>query len=168
MKGATRMRIGMSAWVVVASCFATIAWSQEKRKLDEFPKDEKGFHAIFNGKDLAGWTGTASWKVEGGEIVFDPKVEVEVVGERNLLVLDAEMPADFELTFKAKNSGGETGLFFRATRRADGTIDGYRLVMELWGWKGSIYDVERGKHVRVTQPKSHMKRRADGVIQLIS
>lgn len=66
--------------------------------------------SLFNGKDLAGWTGSSShWKVEDGEIVGTTKG----LTYNTFLISDKDY-GDFELRFKARLDQNNSGVQFRS------------------------------------------------------
>ena len=63
---------------------------------------------LFNGKDLTGWKGLDFWSVEDGCIVGRTTKEKPTKGNTFLVYKDEV--ADFELTFKYKIVGGNSGV----------------------------------------------------------
>ncbi len=77
------------------------------------PRDPDGFQAVFNGKNLDGWTGaTDAVKIEGGAIIWQPK-------KGGTLYTEAEY-GDFiaRLEFKVP-PGGNNGLAIRYPGKGD-------------------------------------------------
>lgn len=69
-----------------------------------------GEKRLFNGSDLAGWTGDARlWSVEDGTI----KGETKGLTYNTFLIADGEY-ADFELRFKVKLMANNSGVQFRS------------------------------------------------------
>jgi hypothetical protein len=75
---------------------------------------EPGFSAIFNGKDLTGWKGLPGhWAVEDGTLTgFNTKEKP--LKQNTFLVWEGGKPADFELRFKYKIVGGNSGVQYRS------------------------------------------------------
>ncbi len=79
------------------------------------------FTALFNGRDLTGWTrATEGYLVEDGALVCDP--------ERGGTVMTAEEFADFTLHFEFRlPPGGNNGLAVRAPLEGDPAYEGFEL-----------------------------------------
>ena len=67
---------------------------------------------LFNGKDLTGWKGLDFWSVEDGVITGRTTKEKPTKGNTFLVYKDEV--ADFELTFKYKIIGGNSGVQYRS------------------------------------------------------
>ncbi|MEO0040484.1 MAG: hypothetical protein RIS38_1432 [Verrucomicrobiota bacterium] len=67
---------------------------------------------LFNGKDLTGWKGLDFWTVEDGCITGRTTKEKPTKGN-TFLVWEGEV-ADFELTFRYKIVGGNSGVQYRS------------------------------------------------------
>lgn len=77
-----------------------------------------GFVSLFNGRDLSGWNGdTRYWTVRDGAIVGETKPDLPPLTENNFLVWKDEIE-DFELRLKFKLEGGNSGIYYRARKRA--------------------------------------------------
>jgi hypothetical protein len=69
-----------------------------------------GFTALFNGKDLDGWTHSGNWTVEDGVITRQGK-------GGSLVYQTAKVPDDFELRFEWKVArGSNSGIYYRPTQ----------------------------------------------------
>jgi hypothetical protein len=78
------------------------------------PVDDDGFVAIFNGKDLAGWTGQPGhWSVEDGTITGSNTSE-KPLKHNSFLIWEGGKPANFELRFKYRIVGGNSGVQYRS------------------------------------------------------
>lgn len=122
-----------------------------------------GFVRLFNGRDLAGWTGDARiWSVHEGAIVGRTTPEV-TVAENNFLIWKDEVE-DFELRLKFRLQGGNSGIYYRARKRAPGQRGGEPLVgtqadLSADGrWTGVIMEytlreilAERGQQVAINE-----------------
>ncbi|QDT02073.1 FG-GAP repeat protein [Rubripirellula lacrimiformis] len=95
---------------------------------------------IFNGKDLAGWSGADGlWSVENGELVG----RTEGLKQNEWIVSD--LSADnFRLTVDVKlvDNAGNSGIQFRS-RAHDGQVSGYQADIGQ-GWWGKLYE-EHGR-----------------------
>lgn len=115
------------------------------------PAPDQGFVELFNGKDLAGWTGdTAGYVVENGCIVCGPK-------GTNLFT--AKEYSDFTLRFEFQlTPGANNGIGLRAPLQGDAAYDGMEVQVldtdhdKYKGWlkpyqrHGSVYGVVEAKH----------------------
>lgn len=89
--------------------------------------DLPGFVSLFNGKDLSGWTGDANiWSVQGGAITGQTTADVKV--KENSFLLWKDETEDFELRLKFRLEGGNSGVYFRSTRRPPKQTGGEALV----------------------------------------
>lgn len=116
------------------------------------PADEPGFASLFDGKSLAGWSGsTESYKVEDGAIVC-------VTGSAGNLLTDKEY-ANFVIRFEFRlTAGANNGLGIRCPRLAKGNLhlDGTELqilddtaekykTLKPYQYHGSIYGLVPAK-----------------------
>ena len=110
--------IALAAGVGVAS-FASPARAADEPSLIapkvNLPKpDAEGFIALFNGKDLSGWSGLPEyWSVKDGVIVAK---EEKAKSKQTFLILTAMRVSDFELHWKYKfvTAEGNSGVQFRS------------------------------------------------------
>ncbi len=114
------------------------------------PPAEADFQSLFNGKDLAGWTGdTAGYTVEDGAIVCGPK-------GTNLFT--AKEFGDFVLRFEFQlTPGANNGIGVRAPLTGDAAYDGlevqvldsdhprYAGKIKPWQRHGSVYGIVEAK-----------------------
>jgi hypothetical protein len=78
------------------------------------PSDEVGFVPIFNGNDLAGWKGLPGhWSVEDGAIA-GVNTQGDPLKKNTFLIWEGGTPGDFELRFKYKIVGGNSGVQYRS------------------------------------------------------
>lgn len=87
----------LAPWLVLAALCASVAASDK---------------SLFNGRDLAGWKGLDFWTVEDGAITGRTTKEKPTKGN-TFLVWEGEV-ADFELTFRYKIVGGNSGVQYRS------------------------------------------------------
>ena len=74
-------------------------------------KKEKGFRAIFNGKNLDGWEGQkGAWEVADGAIRCTGQKE----GKKNWLIWRGGQPSDFELRLEFRFTSGNSGVQLRS------------------------------------------------------
>lgn len=97
--------------------------------------------ALFNGRDLTGWQGTAElWSVEHGEIVG----KTEGLA-RNEFLRSELLAGDFRLSLEVKlvNNAGNSGVQFRSEWLPEGEVRGYQADIGQ-GWWGKLYE-EHGR-----------------------
>jgi hypothetical protein len=113
-------------------------------------KPPEGFRAIFNGKDLTGWDGSAKyWSVEDGCLtgVTDGSLKYN-----RFIVWRGGKPRNFEWQVKVKvTPGGNSGLQYRSTERPDlgeTVVVGYQcdVVANRPDYNGMLYE-ERGRKI---------------------
>lgn len=76
--------------------------------------DDDGFTSLFNGKDLSGWKGNKEyWSVDDGAITGRTTAE-NLLKYNTFLIWEGGKPADFELKFKYKIVGGNSGVQYRS------------------------------------------------------
>ncbi len=96
---------------------------------------------LFNGTDLAGWTGDASlWSVEGGQIVG----RTQGLKQNEFLKSDLVL-GDFRLRCQVQlvDNRGNSGIQFRSEVLPDGVVKGYQADVGA-GWWGKLYE-EHGR-----------------------
>ncbi|GAA4814901.1 DUF1080 domain-containing protein [Litoribaculum gwangyangense] len=76
---------------------------------------EKGFKAIFNGKNLEGWEGDLTyWRVENGSLVGEVTPET-LLKQNSFIIYMKEQPEDFELKLEYRISElGNSGINYRS------------------------------------------------------
>jgi hypothetical protein len=83
----------------------------------------EGFVTIFDGRSLDGWSGDrAIWSVQDGAITGRTTADTKLK-ENNFLIWKDQLE-DFELRLKFRLENGNSGIYYRALRRAPG--DSYR------------------------------------------
>lgn len=71
---------------------------------------EKGFTALFNGRDLSGWKHSGNWRVDDGVITRSGR-------GGSLVHTAAKVPDDFELRFEWRvGAGSNSGVYYRPTQ----------------------------------------------------
>ena len=107
---------------------------------------EAGFTAMFNGKDLSGWSGKPGWwNVEEGALTSESTTE-KPCKECNYLLWDGGQPADFELRADFRLSGSaNSGIQIRSETRPNWDTYGYQADMTGDGeLVGFVYHHARG------------------------
>lgn len=93
--------------------------------------DDEGFEPLFNGKDLSGWKGDMKrWSVEDGAITGKTTAD-NLLTYNTFLIWKGGEPTDFELRFKYKIIGGNSGVQYRSK-----VIDADKFVVS--GYQGDI------------------------------
>lgn len=93
--------------------------AQIKAATAKIPKED-GFKNLFNGKDLTGWRGdTRIWRVEEGAITGRTTDKIKVT-ENTFLIWEGGEVEDFELRFKFRLVGGNSGVYFHSIERKAG------------------------------------------------
>ncbi|MCD8185830.1 MAG: DUF1080 domain-containing protein, partial [Rikenellaceae bacterium] len=95
----------------------------------EYETEESGFHPIFNGHDLDGWTyDPVYWSVRDGVMVGEVTPET-ILRQNSFIIWEAGQPADFELKAEFRVSDrGNSGLNYRSNRvEGEYALKGYQL-----------------------------------------
>jgi putative heme-binding domain-containing protein len=123
----------------VAALFALL----EGRAVQE--ANEKGFRALFNGKDLEGWSATRPklWSVRDSIIVGRQDGSLAA----NTFLATREKFSDFvlRLSVRLPRDVGNSGVQFRTEIRADGSAQGYQADIAKGFW-GLLLE-EGGRHI---------------------
>ena len=108
---------------------------------------EEGFVSLFNGKDLTGWEGDATfWSVRDGVITAESTAE-KTVRRNTFLIWTGGEVEDFELRLKFRALGGNSGIQFRSQDKGNHVIHGYQADFDAPNaWSGTLYD-EGGRGV---------------------
>ena len=115
---------------------------------------------LFNGRDLEGWSGDPRlWRVEDGAIVGETDGAGRKIEANTFLVWEGGTPADFELSFKARVTGNNSGVQYRSRRLEEGEwrLGGYQMDLHpnppylgmLYEERGRGIACERGQKVRL-------------------
>jgi hypothetical protein len=89
-----------------------------------------GWQPLFNGKDLAKWTGDPRiWRVENGVIIGETNATDKKLAANSFLIWQGGQPADFELEYQARITGNNSGVQYRSKVRdaATWSVDGYQM-----------------------------------------
>jgi hypothetical protein len=84
------------------------------KAFDTVKADAEGFIPLFNGKDLSGWEGNPElWSVQDGAITGRTTAD-KPIKTNTFLILNSQDFSDFELRFKYKIVGGNSGVQYRS------------------------------------------------------
>jgi hypothetical protein len=87
---------------------------------------EEGFTSIFDGKTLEGWDGDPKlWSVEEGALTGQTTAD-DPIPHNSFLIYRKDEPGDFELRFKFRMVGGNSGVQFRSVEVDKWVISGYQ------------------------------------------
>jgi hypothetical protein len=99
--------------------------------LAALPASAQEWQPLFNGRDLAGWSGDPRlWRVVDGVLTGETDAAERKVAANTFLIWQGGEPADFELEFKARVTGeNNSGLQYRSrTANADTwSVRGYQM-----------------------------------------
>jgi hypothetical protein len=100
--------------------------------------DEPGFHAIFDGKTLAGWEGDPKyWRVEDGALVGEITPET-LIKSNTFIIWRGGAPADFELKADYRmTSSGNSGINYRSVVVPDTVTPANKFAM-----RGYQFDID--------------------------
>ncbi|MDG2012063.1 MAG: DUF1080 domain-containing protein [Pirellulaceae bacterium] len=116
-------------------------------------QDAEPAHSIFDGKTLNGWVGDPKfWRVEDGAIVGQSTAE-NPVKANTFLTWDAGDVQDFEMRFKFRMDGGNSGVQIRSQPKDDFRVVGYQADFDAKNaYTGIFYD-EGGRGILVPRCK---------------
>jgi 3-keto-disaccharide hydrolase len=94
--------------------------------------DEGGFKSLFSGRDLSGWDGDKMfWRVESGAIIGETTAEKQPADKKNtFLIYRGGEFGDFELRFKYKVEGFNSGIQYRSVDKGGWHVDGLQADFE--------------------------------------
>lgn len=94
--------------------------------------DEPGFRPLFDGKSLDEWEGNpAFWRVENGAIVGETAADKQPADKKNtFLIYRGSEFANFELRFKYKVEGYNSGVQYRSVDRGNFHVAGLQADFE--------------------------------------
>ena len=105
---------------------------------------------LFNGKDLTGWSGDPRlWKVQQGVLTGETDDDKKKVAANTFLIWEGGEPADFEVEYKARVSGNNSGLQYRSkvVDKATWLVGGYQMDLHPDAkYLGMLYE-ERGRGI---------------------
>jgi len=138
-RAAMNLRKPIALALIVACCFSPAARAGDaipahRLRVAAAPRPDKptrvepgtdpvpgreGFVSLFNGRDLAGWTGDPnSWSVQDGAITGRTTKDVRV--KENTFLIWKDEVEDFELYATFRLDGGNSGIYYRARKRRPG------------------------------------------------
>jgi hypothetical protein len=137
----TLLGLALAAGLSIVPAINLLADDKPAAGKDASAKAPAGYESLFNGKDLTGWKGREDiWKVEDGAITGDAKT---APGYNNFLIWQGGDVADFELHFKYRIHGGNSGVQYRSKvlDPAKFTVGGYQGDFEAGTtYSGILYD----------------------------
>lgn len=105
---------------------------------------------LFNGKDLAGWSGDPRlWRVENGVLIGETNDSGKKIAANSFLIWQGGEPADFELEYKARVVGNNSGVQYRSKviDAAKWSVGGYQMDLHPNApYLGMLYE-ERGRGI---------------------
>ena len=109
------------------------------------------WQALFNGKDLAGWSGDSRlWRVEDGVLIGETDDAGRKIDANSFLVWQGGEPGDFELEFQARVSGeNNSGVQYRSRviDPAKWVVGGYQMDLHPQAsYLGMLYE-EQGRGI---------------------
>jgi hypothetical protein len=126
----------LASFILLAALCAAPLFAQEAKPL-------------FNGTDLAGWTGNPKfWTIKGGVIVGQTTAE-NPTAHNTFLIWTNGAVSDFELSLEFKIIGGNSGVQYRSKVLDAGEwiVGGYQADFDAAHvWTGSLYE-EKGRGV---------------------
>jgi hypothetical protein len=123
----TRNVIFAALLTVVAAAPAVYLFAEDKAASDTATQaaakaDEQGFKSLFDGKSLDGWEGREGfWSVQDGCITGQTKEAFK--GPNTFLVYKGGDVSNFELRFRYKIVGGNSGVQYRSKFLTDNNSD---------------------------------------------
>jgi hypothetical protein len=127
--------------------------------------DEPEFKPLFNGTDLTGWDGNATfWRVENGAIVGETTAEKQPADKNNtFLICRAGEFGDFELRFRYQVDGFNSGMQYRSTDAGGHHVTGLQADFEARWHDGGKADKFSGMFFE-EEGRMFMGQRGDVVI----
>jgi hypothetical protein len=136
-------------------------------KADRAQADAEGFVALFNGRDLTGWDGNPKfWSLKDGAITGQTTADNPTKGNTFLIYTGGDVD-NFELRFKYKIVGGNSGVQYRSKVKDPKTwsVGGYQADFEAGKtYSGILYDeggVAGGRQIMANRGKK-VTHTADG------
>lgn len=112
---------------------------------------EPGFQSLFNGRDLAGWSGNPDlWSVSDGAITGVTKADPKLTHNTFLVYTNSEF-SNFELRVSYRIVGGNSGIQYRSKVLHDGdfgpVVGGYQADLEAGKTYSGILYEEQGRGI---------------------
>ncbi len=136
-----KIEIVLAAVLISVASVAVAADANVKKG----PEPEKGFAAMFNGKDLTGWEGKpGGWTVEDG-VITGQSTQEKPCKKHHYLMWRGGTPGDFELRLSYRLVGGNSGIQLRSRELPNWDTSGYQADMEAAAlWSGALFEHTRG------------------------
>jgi type 1 glutamine amidotransferase len=132
-------RVALGAAILGIACLANHAASRASEGGAGVP--------IFNGISLEGWEGKPEfWRVEDGAIVGETTAENPTKGN-TFLIWKQGLVDDFELTFRYRLTGGNSGVQYRSRDLGDFVVTGYQADFEAGTKYSGIGYEEKGRGI---------------------
>ncbi len=94
--------------------FLLLLFSAFANAIAQAPTEADGFHPLFNGRDLEGWSGDSRfWSVSDGTLVGQTTPD-NTTEKNTFLVYNKDSVDDFELRFSYRVTGGNSGVQYRS------------------------------------------------------
>ena len=117
------------------------------------PAGAAAFEPLFDGATLDGWKSDVdAWSIEDGVLVGRTTEGSDAAEAGSYLVLDRELPDDFELRFDVKLDGeNNSGVQYRSRTTKKGLMAGYQIdIHPKTQYQGALYET-RGRKVLAEQ-----------------
>jgi hypothetical protein len=105
---------------------------------------------LFNGKNLDGWSGDPRlWRVEDGVLVGETNTTDKKIAANTFLIWQGGEPGDFELEYKARVTGNNSGVQYRSKvlDAAKWVVGGYQMDLHPKAeYLGMLYE-EKGRGI---------------------
>ena len=114
------MKKKMSLSFIQISVIISLLTIQCSDAIGQSKKDKDGFVKIFNGKNLSGWAGDATyWRVENGNLVGEITPST-LLKTNSFIIWQGGSPADFEIKLEFKiTKSGNSGINYRSSLITD-------------------------------------------------
>ena len=123
---------------------------------------DDGFVPLFDGTSLAGWEGDpAFWSVRDGALVGETTPE-HPTKNNTFLIWRQGLLDDFELRFRYRITGGNSGVQYRSTDLGDFVVGGYQADIDSTPTYSGILYEERGSRQIMAERGQRMTVTAEG------
>ncbi len=116
-------------------------------------KADDAWQSMFDGTTLENWSGNPDfWSVQDGAITGQTTKDKPTKGN-TFIIWQGGTPGDFEMKFKFRIDGGNSGVQYRSREVSKWVMSGYQADFDAAnGWTGSLYE-ERGRGVLAKRGK---------------
>ncbi len=110
----------MSLQLIRVSVIISLMIINYLQVIGQSKKDKDGFVKVFNGKNLSGWAGDATyWRVENGNLVGEITPST-LLKTNSFIIWQGGSPADFEIKLEFKiTKSGNSGINYRSSLITD-------------------------------------------------